>query len=101
MRIIAKRTLKQFWEKYPDSENALKIWHQNVSKAHWKNFAELKKQYATTDSVGNERFVFDVKGNKYRLIAKIDFEYQLVFVRFIGTHSTYDAVNKKTGANKI
>jgi Uncharacterized protein conserved in bacteria len=81
--------------------NALQIWHQAVSLAKWRNFAELKKQYGNADAVGNERVVFDVRGNKYRLIAKIDFEYQLVFIRFIGTHSEYDFMNKKIGADKV
>ncbi len=101
MRIIAKRTLKKFWEKHPDSENALKIWYQTVSRSVWRNVAEMKKQYGTADLVGNERVVFDIKGNKYRLIAKVDFEYQLVFIRFVGSHSEYDVINRKIGADKI
>jgi mRNA interferase HigB len=101
MRVIARRTLKLFWEKHADSVNPLKIWYQTVSVSKWKSFAELKRQYGTVDAVGNERFVFDIKGNKYRLIAKIDFEFELVFIRFIGTHVEYDEMNKRTGGKNI
>jgi mRNA interferase HigB len=101
MRIIARRTLKLFWDKYPEAEDALKIWHKKVSKAKWGNFSELKIDFGSADGVGEERIVFNIKGNSYRLIAKIDFEFQLVFIRFVGTHSDYDKMNKKTGASNI
>jgi mRNA interferase HigB len=100
MRIIAKKTLRVFWEKHPDSENPLKIWYKNVEEAQWKNFAELRQDYGSADAVGNERIIFDIKGNKYRLVAKVDFDFRLVFIRFIGTHTDYNKMNKKVGADK-
>lgn len=101
MRVIAKRTVREFWENHPTSENALKSWYQATSKAKWKSFREIKKMFGATDYVGNDRYVFDIKGNGFRIVAKIDFDYQLVFVRFIGTHSEYDKMNKRTGASEI
>ncbi len=101
MRIISKRTLREYWEKHGDSENALKIWYKETEAAQWKNFVELKKIFRTADYVGNDRVVFDIKGNNYRLIAKIDFEFRLVFVRFVGTHAEYDKINKKVKAKNI
>ena len=99
MRIIARRTIKLFWEKHPESEDALKIWYKRVSNAKWINFSELKVDFGSADMVGSERVVFNIKGNSYRLIAKVDFEFQLVFIRFIGSHSDYDKMNTKIGAS--
>lgn len=101
MRIIARRTLKFFWEKYPDSIDPLKIWYRKVSHAKWNSFNELKKDFGSADIVGRERIVFNIKGNTYRLIVKIDFEFQLVFIRFIGSHREYDIMNRKTNASNI
>ncbi|MCU0418565.1 MAG: type II toxin-antitoxin system HigB family toxin [Cyclobacteriaceae bacterium] len=101
MRVIAKRTIRQFWEKHPTSENALKSWYQAVVKAEWKNFQDLKGTFRATDYVGNERYVFDIKGNMIRIVAKIDFEFQWLFVRFIGTRADYDKMNKKIGAESV
>ena len=101
MGIIARRTLKLFWDRYPEGEDALKIWYKKVSAAKWNNFNQLKIDFGSADVVGNERVVFNVKGNSYRLIAKIDFDFQLVFIRFIGSHNDYDKMNKKIGSANI
>lgn len=101
MRVIAKRTIRQFWETHPLYENALKNWYKIVSNSGWKKFSELKGTFSTTDYVGNDRYVFDVKGNDIRVVGKIDFDYQLVFIRFIGTHTEYDRMNKRTGAKNV
>ena len=101
MRIIARRTLKLFWEKYPDSMEPLKIWYKKVSLAKWSRFNQLKSDFGSADIVGGDRVVFNIKGNNYRLIVKIDFEFQLVFIRFVGNHSDYDTMNKKKGASNI
>jgi mRNA interferase HigB len=101
MRIIARRTLKLFWEKHPAVEESLKIWYKKTFSAKWEDFGQLKNDFGSADWVGNERVVFNLKGNNYRLIAKIDFEFQLVFIRFVGTHSDYDKMNSKTGASNI
>lgn len=97
MRVIAKRALREFWKIHQDVEVALKVWFKQVEKSDWKNLNELKLQFSKTDYVGNDRYVFNIKGNHYRLLAKIDFEFQVVYIRFIGTHKAYDKIkNIKT-----
>ena len=95
MRVIAKSTLRNYWTLNKDVEQALLSWYKVASKAKWANFNEVKHQFGTCKIVGNDRIVFKIKGNKYRLIVKISFENQLVWVRFIGTHSEYDLINAK------
>ena len=98
MRIIAFRTLREFYEqpKYRDSEQSLKAWYTDVKKAQWTGPNDIKRQYRNASIVGDRRVVFNIKGNDYRLIVAIDFDYQIVFVRFIGTHKEYDKVDAKT-----
>lgn len=95
MRIIAKKILREFWEKHIDSEQQLKAWYQETSKAEWLNSNAIKIEYPTASIIGNNRVVFNIKGNKYRLIVKINFHYHVVWIRFIGTHAEYDKINAK------
>jgi len=95
MRIIAKSTLKYYWEKNKDSEQSLLSWYKVATKAKWENFNEVKQQFGSCKVVGNDRIVFKIKGNNFRLIVKISFENQLIWIRFIGTHSEYDLINAK------
>lgn len=97
MVIISKSILQAFIQKHPDVENALGKWYSDTKAADWKNFSEVKKTFNTTDSVGNDRYVFDIKGNQYRLVALIIFKVRTVFILFIGTHKEYDKIK----ANKI
>ncbi|MDO6436345.1 type II toxin-antitoxin system HigB family toxin [Cyclobacterium sp. 1_MG-2023] len=98
MRIIAFRTIRAFFEKpeYADSEISLKAWYYDVKTADWKNSNELKKQYSNASIVGDGRVVFNIKGNDYRLVVAIDYEFQVIFIRFIGTHKQYDKIDAKT-----
>ena len=98
MRVIAFKSLKQFWENplYSDSENGLRSWYQDAKQANWKNSNEMKSQFKNASIVGNNRVVFNIKGNKYRLIIKIEYEFQFMFIRFIGTHKQYDKIDCKT-----
>ncbi|GMV77983.1 MAG: toxin RelE [Chitinophagaceae bacterium] len=96
MRVIAKKILREFWEKHNDCEQQLKSWFQEASKAEWKSPNEIKSEYPSASIIGNDRIVFNIKGNTYRLIVKINFDYQMVWIRFIGTHAAYDKVNSKT-----
>jgi len=96
LRVIAKKILREFWEKHNDCEQQLKAWYQETSKAEWQNSNEIKLDYPTASIVGDNRIVFNIKGNTYRLIVKINFDYQMVWIRFIGTHSEYDKINAKT-----
>ena len=93
MRIISRKTLRKYWEKHSDSEFPLKVWYKRVEKLNWKNWNEIKNDFPTADFVGNDRYVFNIKGNSYRLVVKIDFDYQLVFIRFAGIHAEYDKIN--------
>ena len=92
MRIFTEQTLKAFTEKYPESKTALQEWVKTVKKSEWKSFAEVKKTFNTVDSVGNGRFVFNIKGNNFRLVAIIKFTIKFVYIRFIGTHGEYDNI---------
>ena len=96
MRVIAKKILREFWTKHNDCEQQLKAWYQETSNAEWKNTNEIKLEYPTTSIIGDSRIVFNIKGNSYRLIVKINFDYQMIWIRFIGTHAEYDKINAKT-----
>lgn len=95
-RILSKRRIREFWEKYPDSKSYLETWYETANKAEWKNPNELKEFYATITILKNSRVVFNIKGNDYRLIAKINYKKQWMFIRFIGTHSEYDKIDADT-----
>ncbi len=97
MVIISKAILQAFIQKYPAVENSLEKWYSDTKIADWKDFSEVKKTFNTVDSVGNDRYVFDIKGNQYRLVALIIFKVRTVFILFIGTHKEYDKIK----ANKI
>ena len=92
MVIISKSLLRDFSEKNKDAEIALQKWYYETKTANWKNFSEVKKTFNTVDSVGNDRYVFNIKGNQYRLIALIIFKKRTVFILFIGDHKEYDQI---------
>ncbi len=96
MRIIAKSTLREFWEKHNDAEVPLKTWHKIVEKQKWKNTHDIKQMYGDASIIGNNRVVFNIKGNNYRLVVYIVFKVQKVFIRFIGAHKQYDQIDAKT-----
>ena len=93
MRVIAKKILRDFWEKYTDSEQQLKTWYKEASKASWSSPNVIKNEYAKASILKSGRVVFNVCGDKYRLIVDINYIRQWVFIRFIGTHSEYDKVD--------
>ena len=95
-RIVAKRTLREFWEKHSDSKEYLQTWYQTVKKADWKKPSDIKEFYASVSILKNSRVVFNIKGNDYRLVARINFRKQWLFIRFIGTHSEYDKIDANT-----
>ncbi len=92
MVVIAKRTINQFIEKYPKSADAILRWYLLTKDSSWANFAEMKKAFPSVDSVGNGLFVFNVGGNKFRVIDRIFFSVRTVYIRFIGTHKEYNKV---------
>ena len=96
-RIFAKSTLREYWEKHSDSEQYLKTWYDTAMGSDWKTPNAVKQTYASASILKNERIVFNIKGNSYRLIVKFNFEKQWAFIRFIGTHAEYNKID----ANKI
>ena len=98
MHVISHRKLKEFYETpgMEDSKVALERWYNITEKAEWHNFAEIKEDFPATDSVGNQHYVFNIKGNKYRLIVVVKFIIGRVFIRFVGTHADYDKINAST-----
>jgi mRNA interferase HigB len=93
MRIIAKRTLRVFWEGSPEAEEPLQAWYREVEKEDWDGPAKLKEKYRNASIIKGNRVVFNIKGNDYRLVVKINYQYRVVYVRFVGTHAEYDKVN--------
>jgi mRNA interferase HigB len=93
MRIFTEQRLKEYVEAHPESKVALQNWVSIIKKSNWTCFADIKKSYNSVDSVGNQRYVFDIKGNNYRLVAVIKFTIQFVYIRFIGTHKEYDKID--------
>jgi len=93
VRIIAKRTLREFWEKHADCKEQLKAWYRETEKASWNHTNELKTEYPSASILKGNRIVFNIKGNKYRLIVRMNFDYQLCWILFIGTHAQYDKIN--------
>ena len=93
MRVIAKRTLRSFWTTQKDCEQQLKSWYKEAESAIWKGPNEIKTDYISAGFLTDNRVVFNIKGNKYRLVVKINYSYKIVWIRFVGTHSEYDKIN--------
>lgn len=90
MHIISFRALKEFFTKEPNSRVAIQDWHKRVKRAEWKNSADVLKTFGTAENVGNKRYVFNIKGNHYRIVALIKFRINTVFIRWVGHHKDYD-----------
>ena len=86
MRVLAKKILRQFWELHPDSEEQLKSWFQETTKADWPTPNFVKDEFPNSRLISNNRVIFNIKGNQYRLVVRVNYKYQMVYVRFIGTH---------------
>lgn len=96
MRIIAKRVLREFWEIHNDAEMPLRTWFHDAERSRWMNTQHIKAVYRNASFVGDNRVVFNICGNKYRLIVKFEFKYGVGYVRFIGTHKQYDRIDART-----
>ena len=96
MRIFTEQALKEYAEKHPDSKTALQEWVTIVKRSEWRCFADVKATFNSVDNVGNQHYVFNIKGNNYRLVVVIKFTIKFVYVRFIGTHKEYDKIDCST-----
>lgn len=96
VRIIAKKTLRDFWTRHADCEQQLKAWFRETEKAGWQSIQDLKADHPHASILAGNRIVFNIKGNKYRLIVKFNFDFQLGWIRFVGTHAEYDKIDATT-----
>lgn len=98
MRVIAVSTLKSFWEQaaHRDAEQPLKAWLEEAQAANWRQPADIKAQFRSASVLGNRRVVFNIKGNHYRLVVAVAYRFQAVYVKFVGTHAQYDAIDVDT-----
>ena len=95
MRVISKRTIKVFWEQqqFADSEEPLKAWYAEAKSSVWTSWLDIKAKYGTASILKGGRVVFNILGNKYRLVTKIEYRLGLIFIRFVGTHKEYDKID--------
>lgn len=96
MRVVAVRTLREFWTKHRDAEEPLKAWYAEAISAQWRGPQDILVRFRSADILRNNRVVFNIKGNQYRLVVKIHYNTGIVYVRFIGNHSEYDRINAET-----
>lgn len=96
MRVIAISTLRDFWIKHPDAEQPLKEWYVKSCRANWKSLADMRNDFNSVDYVGNQRYVFNIKGNNYRLVVAVKFTLGLIYIRFVGTQDEYDRIDVTT-----
>ena len=93
MRIIARSTLRAFWLKHSDAEQPLKAWFDDASRSNWQSPSDIKEVYANASIIANNRVVFNIKGNNYRLVVHVRYDISIIFIRFIGTHQEYDQID--------
>jgi len=93
MRIISRRRLVEFWEVHPDAEQPLRAWYTETKKASWNSPAQIKEVYRSVSILSNNRVVFNIKGNTYRLIVVVEYSQGKMFIRFVGTHAEYDRID--------
>lgn len=93
MRVIALKTLREFWEGHPDARQPLQAWYEDVRYASWQSPADIKSVYRNASIIANNRVVFNIKGNNYRLIVALNYRFGIVYIRFVGTHRDYDRID--------
>jgi mRNA interferase HigB len=96
MQVIALRTLRLFWQKHPPAQAPLRAWYAIVAKSDWQGPADIKRQFGGVDFVADNRVIFDIGGNKYRLVVHVSYRFKRVLVKFVGTHRDYDRINAET-----
>ena len=96
MRIISRKRLREFWEHHPDARQALQAWYADAKQANWQTPADIKNVYRNASIVTNNRVIFNIKGNKYRLVVAVQYQYGIVYIRFVGTHQQYEKIDAAT-----
>ncbi|MBN1866356.1 type II toxin-antitoxin system HigB family toxin [Candidatus Sumerlaeota bacterium] len=96
MRIVSRKTLREFWERHPDARHPLQAWYEDTKRAEWNSPADIKRVYRNASLLPNNRVVFNIKGNDYRLVAAVQYAHCIVYVRFIGAHREYDRIDAVT-----
>jgi mRNA interferase HigB len=96
LRVISIKVLRDFWAIHTDCEQQLKAWYKETEKAIWNSPVDIKREYPSASILQDNRVVFNIKGNNYRLIVKINYTHKMVWIRFIGTHADYDKINANT-----
>lgn len=96
MRIIALRALREFWAAHADAEGALRAWYEDARVAEWKTPQDVKAHCANASIIGDNRVVFNIRGNTYRLVVAVNYGYGIVYIRFVGTHAEYDKIDAQT-----
>ncbi|KPN73243.1 type II toxin-antitoxin system HigB family toxin [Neisseria sp. 74A18] len=96
MKVISVSTLREFWAKHPETEQPLKAWYDEIKKAQWQDMHDIKKQFGSASILKNNRVVFNIKGNRYRLVVSFWFSAQSAYIKFIGTHQQYDGIDAET-----
>jgi len=96
MRIIARRTLREFWERHAAAEQPLKAWFREAAASEWAGPEDVKRRYSHASILKGNRVVFNIGGNKYRLIVQISYDYKVIYIRFVGSHEAYDKVDAET-----
>ena len=96
MRVISRKALREFWERHAEAEAALRAWFREAREAEWKTSADIKERYASASFLADNRVVFNIKGNEFRLVVAMRYDLGIVFVRFVGTHAEYDRIDATT-----
>lgn len=93
MRIISKKPLREFWDDHADAKTALQAWYEDAERAQWRTPSDIKRSYRNASIVGDNRVIFNIKGNDYRLVVKVHYDRGYVYIRFLGTHREYDSID--------
>ena len=93
MRVVSKKALREFWESHPDSKGPLEAWYHETKSSEWDSPADVKERYAAASILKGGRVVFNIKGNTYRLVVRINYGSRIVYIRFVGTHKEYNGIN--------
>lgn len=96
MHVVSVKRLREFWQSHADSEGPLRAWYREAKASSWRSFDDIKKRHRSADCLPRNRVVFDIKGNRYRMVVRIHYNTSRVFIRFIGTHAEYEKINAET-----